>query len=186
MFFCGCFYLHSYDVKFTCIANADDISIEFPFVCRQTLKYMKKNRQMWVCCMSKIWRHKNRMNFHVLITHILIHYTGTVTHSVLVFVSFCIVYSLLFWFCLARGDSSVVSELLWYVVWRWFYVHTIDYAKQFMFCVWIGNNDANWFDANAVQIFLFTLITFDVALTMTFYFQIISIKMTNETKPPHS
>lgn len=83
------------------------------------------------------------MNFHVLITHILIHYTSAHVRFVL---------SIVFSPCFTRPtqpmcplNSGVVSELWWYVVWRWFYVHTIDYAKQFMFCVWIGDNDANWF-----------------------------------------
>lgn len=150
--------------------------------------------------MKEIRRCKNRMNFHVLITHIL---TPAQSHIWILFrvCSCCDFFS----FCsavLSPLNLGVVSELLWYVVWRWFYVHTIDYAKQFMVCVWIDDNDANWFVAIALHIFLFTLLTFDMPLIShcicfiffihslnDFLFQIISIKMTkNEQKPkrPHS
>lgn len=63
------------------------------------------------------------------------------------------------WICAVRS-----SRVCWYVVWRWFYVHNIDYAKQFMFvygwvCFFFSANWqwrlTDWFAANVWYIVLY-------------------------------
>lgn len=92
------------------------------------------------------------------------------------------------WICAVRS-----SRVCWYVVWRWFYVHNIDYAKQFMFVYrWmcflflrIGNDDlpTDSLPMFGISFFIFTVshlrryFIFSAHSQWEFLFQIISIKM---------